>query len=172
MRFGWVVLGGTLLFSTLCTRGRVLAGYDYENRVESYWSLSEKASTIQQKSQYLDKFIEALQTEKFAAHDAIWLETPNNSFEQNLLAVKSLQGRMHEIIGMDPSSFQYQTAMQQITQQEMNEAAHMLAVFEGTWYLENHPAFWDWYGLLLVLGLIALAIGSVIGLFISYDNRY
>lgn len=157
----WCLFGAVLFVSLLAIRSRVLAGYEYERSVSSYWSLSEKASTIQQKSEYLDLFIKSLKTERFAAYDAIWLQTPDNSFEQNLKAVESLQGRMHEIIGMDPNSFQYQTAMQQITQQEMTEAVYMLNTFEGTWYLEHYPLFWDWLGSLTAIGLF---VGGLLGL--------
>lgn len=166
----WLVLAGIVLVGILTIRASILASYEYENSVASYWSLSEKASTIQQKSEYLDKFIASLQTQRFAGNNAIWLKTPDNSFEQNLHALRSLQGRMHEIIGMDANSFQYQTALQQITQQEMNEARHMLEVFEGTWYLANHPVFWDWYGALTLIAYLGALLIAVILVVLAHEH--
>ena len=126
----------------------VLAQYHYSKEIGSFWDLSVKASTIQQKSAYLDRFVDALDHAGLAKHDALWLRTPDNSSEQNMYALRSLQGRMHEIIGMDPSSFQYQTALQQITAQEQGEANQMLGTLEGAWYLQNHFFLWGWVGIL------------------------
>lgn len=43
---------------------------------------------------------------------------------------------------MDANSFQYNTAIQQITQQEQGEAIDMLSVFQGCWYKENYILLW------------------------------
>lgn len=141
--------------------------YEYSNTIGSYWDLSDKSSTLKQKSEYLDKYVAALQQPgKFASHDAVIYPTPNNSFEQNMVALVSLQGRMHQIQGMDESSFAYQTAIQQITAQEQGEAKALTSTFEGCWFLQNHTLLWGWHdGLvwggialaLIVLGMLALA---------------
>jgi len=132
----------------------VFAEYDYENHIGSYWSLSDKASSLDQKADYLDKFVAAIENSRLADHDAVFFKTPDNSVEQNMIALKSLQKRMHEIKGMDVQSFQYQQAISQITAQEQGEAGHLLSVFKGAWYLENHPLLWDWYDVLKWLGCI------------------
>ncbi len=105
--------------------------YTFEKDYTQYWNLADKSSTIQAKQQYVTKFVEALETNKkrFAAHDAIFMKTPDNSFEQNLIALKTLSQRLEEIQDMNPSSFEYNTAIQQITQQEQGEAHKMLSVF-------------------------------------------
>lgn len=136
-----------------------LAGFTYDKTIGSFWDLSVKASTIQQKSEYLDRFVTAIEAADLAEYNAVFLKTPNNNTAQNLIALKSLQGRMHTIIGMDENSFQYQQAMQQITAQEQDEANDMLATFAGAWYLQNHPFLWDWIGVTLWLFISALAIG-------------
>lgn len=137
-----VVLGG------LGIRQEILADYEYNNQIGSYWSLSEKASSLTAKADYLDKFVYAVDNAGLSGNNAIFLKTPNNSVEQNLNALHSLQTRMIEIRGMDVTSFAYQQAISQITAQEQGEAKAMLGEIEGSWYLKNHFWLWDWIDVL------------------------
>jgi hypothetical protein len=137
----------------------VLGNYEYSKSIESYWSLADKASTIPQKSTYIDKFVAALEASSLQGqHNAVVLDTPDNSFDSNLEALKTLQTRLHEIAGMDVTSFQYQTAIQQITGQEQGEAHHLLGIFEGCWWKVHHFFLWGWVGCINVLGSIILFI--------------
>jgi hypothetical protein len=159
MRKAALVIGIVFaLWFILLVRAAVLADFEYGRQIQSYWDLSVKASTLQQKSTYLDQYVKALESTSLADYDAIWLKTPNNNIQQNLIALKSLQNRMHEIFGMDTNSFQYQQAIQQITAQEQDDAKEMLGVFEGAWYLNHHHFLWGWIGigtgLLLLFGSI------------------
>jgi hypothetical protein len=142
----------------------IVGHYHLERDFLSYWSLADKSSTIIKKSEYLDKFVEALEKKHFEGkYNAWFLTTPDNSFDQNFIALKSLQQRLHEIKDMNVSSFEYQTAMQQITGQEQGEAADMISVFKGVWWKENHFLLWDWvYG--VQLGLLAIVI--IVGLYL------
>lgn len=157
----WILSGVMAVVFVEYIVAAVVTDYEYDHEIQSYWDLSDKASTIQQKSEYLDQYVAALQSAHLAEYDAIWLKTPNNEMAQNLIALKSLQGRMHDIIHMDENSFQYQQAMQQITGQEQGDAKEMTDMFEGCWYLENHPMLWDWIGILswLFVGILALGFG-------------
>jgi hypothetical protein len=85
-----------------------------------------------------------------------------NSFDMNFDALKTLQVRLHEIEKMDITSFQYQTAIQQITSQEQGDAMSMLTVFEGTWFKENHFLLWGWVCSTLVIILIVLFFVGII----------
>src|SRR5579862_4773937 len=135
------------------------AGYDYSRRVESYWNLGIKASTLQQKSVFLDQYVAALEDSGLAgSNDALVFKTPDNSFDQNMVALKSLQGRINQIKSMDEQSFAYQTAMQQITGQEQGEAEHLVTTFKGCWYIRHHFSYWSWVGITnyVLLSLFAL----------------
>lgn len=160
-----LVIVGALAVAWLTILGAdaIVANYEYENMVLSYWNLADKASTIPQKSEYLDRFVVALGSAQLPDHAAIWLKTPDNDVSQNMLALKSLQGRLHEIQGMDVQSFQYQQAIQQITAQEQGEASNMLAVFENAWYLSHHFFLYDWIGGVLFVGLGITAVGAFMG---------
>jgi hypothetical protein len=147
----------------------ILASYHYENTIGSYWALSDKASTLVQKSTYLDQYVEALERSSLAGtSNAIFLKTPNNSFDQNMVALKSLQGRMHQIQNMDEQSFAYQTAIQQITAQEQGEAYQLTSTFEGCWYLANHPFLWQWIDAIVWITLIGTAATGAILLMVKY----
>jgi hypothetical protein len=123
----------------------VLNNYEYSRTIESYWELGVKASTLEKKSEYLDQFVAGLNAAHLSGNNAVFLKTPDNSYEQNFAALTSLQKRMHEIEEMDPKSFEYQVAIGQITAQEQGEAGKMLAQFEGIWYLNRHPTYWNWF---------------------------
>jgi hypothetical protein len=131
--------------------------YNYSRDYESYWDLAVKASTIEKKIEGIDLFVEALNKSNLQGkHNALFLETPNNGFNENFDALKSLQVRLHEIKEMDIKSFEYQTALAQITQQEQNEAHEMLAVFRGIWFLKNNLLFWGWVEFLQISAVCSL----------------
>lgn len=117
--------------------------YECNRDLLSYWKLSAKASTLKQKSLYLDKFVANLEVAHLSGNNALLLKTPDNSYEQNMATLKSLQSRMEEIRSMDVKSFEYQQAMYQISAQEeggVNGVADLI----GVWYLDHHPSVWGW----------------------------
>jgi hypothetical protein len=171
MRISRLLFALTFVFCAIWIYYEVHADYQYDNTIGSYWSLSEKASTLQQKSIYLDQYVTALEAQNLTgSYDASFLQTPDNSYDQNLVALKSLQGRMHQIQGMDEQSFAYQTAIQQITAQEQGEAGHLTSTFEGCWYLRNNSMLWGWHDVLVWLAMIVF--GIVTGIFAFRDSRY
>ena len=154
-----VIIG---LMSTVGLFGaHILTDNQYNNEIYNYWSLADKSSTIETKSEYIDKFVNALDNAGLNnRYNAIWLQNPDNSFDKNLEMLKTLQTRLHEIKQMNVSSFEYQQAMAQITSQEQGEASNMLSVLSGVWYLKNYPWLWNWIMFLLVVsGAQLLIIG-------------
>lgn len=134
----WFILG---------VRAEIIRYYEYQNKYQSYWELADKSSTIEEKSNYINKFVNALINSGLEGeNDAIIYKIPTNSFDNNLRALKSLQQRLEEIKTMDIKSFEYQTAIQQITAQEQGEAVAMLDVLHGCWVKSNYPLLWDWIG--------------------------
>ena len=138
----------------------VVANYQYNNKILSYWNLSVKASTLAQKSDYLNQFVSALQAADLGGNNALFLKTPDNSYDQNFVTLQSLQSRLQQIQAMDPSSFQYNQAIQQITAQEQDGADQMLSVFNGIWLLKNYPMEWQWiYFIGIMLGALTRVYG-------------
>ena len=145
--------------------GNIYAGYKYTNDYSSQWSLADKSSTIQAKADYINSFVSKIEANKnqFADHDAIILKTQDNSFENNLNALKTLRDRLKTISTMNESDFAYQTAIQQITAQEQGEAQALLAVIQGSYYLRTYPVYWGWIQeitLAIIFGIIALGFVS------------
>lgn len=142
----------------------VIANYEYDKTISSYWELSDKASTITQKSLQIDKYVIALENSHlWGQYDAIVFKTPDNSFDENFIALQTLQSRLHQIDTIDANSFQYNTAIQQITEQEQGEACAMLSVFKGCWYKTHYLFLWDWIATIqVILTLLIMTIATAI----------
>jgi endonuclease IV len=141
---GVLLLVGGLLFATSRGAFHVYVHYQYINEVGSHWEMADRASTIAQKSEYIDRFVDALEDcDLYGMNDALFYPNAVNSFDENMKALKSLQNRLNEIKGMDESSFEYQTALQQITSQEQGEAIGMLHVLSGCWAKANYYTSWN-----------------------------
>lgn len=166
-----IVLFALLFGSVMFTKSCIRASYEYENNISAEWTLADRSSTIPAKRQHLDKFVTVLENSGLqGSNNAIIYPTAENSFDNNFAALKTLQSRLHEIETMDVRSFEYQTAIQQITAQEQGEANSMLAVFAGCWYLKHYPLLWEWIGMLLVCVLYGgVAITGLILLIVFID---
>jgi len=167
------IIGAVLL--SIQIRQDILASYHYEKSYSQLWSLADKSSTIPAKKEYIEKFLNALREGKkngdFADYNAIFLKTPNNSFESNLKALETLSGRLAEIQNMNPSSFEYNTA------QEQGEANAMLSEFEGCYRINNYMFVWNWVGFTTTVVSLVLLIVSGMSLFIyitenGFRNRW
>ena len=142
----------------------IKSGYEYDKDFGSYWSLADKSSTITNKAKYIDKFVEALENSGFEGqYNAVMYKTLDNQFDTNFEALKTLQQRLHEIETMDITSFEYQTAIQQITQQEQGEAFELLSIFQGIWNKQNYFLLWNWVGWIQISScVIFLMIGIAV----------
>lgn len=133
----------------------VRAEYDWDSHVGNMWSLADKASTIKQKSQYVDKFAAVLNTAGLeGSHNALFYQTPDNGFNENFAALESLKGRLRDIEKMDENSFQYQSAIQQITEQEFGDHNEMVGELKGNWMKHNHYWIWNpFWPIIVFLGI-------------------
>jgi hypothetical protein len=137
----------------------IKASYSWNNEYLSYWELADRSSSLPAKTEHISTFITKLENSNSASHNAIFLTTPANSFQGNLDALKTLLVRLKEIQGMDPTSFQYNTAIQQITAQEQGEAQEIIKTLRGCYMKGNYFIVWNWVGgLLCAIGFIVLSI--------------
>lgn len=151
----------TIVFQvTSCTRGVAAYQEDYEY----HWNLADKSSTIDAKKKHVENFYNALEMGyargEFASYNAMIFQNPNNKFDENLQALKTLRDRLDEVDQMDPKTFEYNTAIQQITQQEQGEASEMLSNFSQSYMLSEHPISWDWISGVIGIGAILIGIGA------------
>jgi len=151
-----------ILFIVLSIIFGVIAEFKYERDIQSYWNLAVKASTVPKKAENIDRFVMALEDCQFEGkYNALFLKTPDNSFDENLIALKTLQQRLNDIQNMDISSFEYQKAIEQITEQEMGNASAMRSIFHGIWYKNNYFFLWDWIcGIQVIFSLWVIAMGG------------
>ena len=162
---GYSLLAICIGLAILLIASEVTADYEYTNKYLSYWNLADKSSTITAKSDYITQFVNKLNESRteFADNNAVYLKTIDNSFNYNFLALVSLRDRLQTISKMNESDFAYQTAIQQITEQEQGQAHSMLYVFSGTWYLKVHPFLWGWHeGISIGIWIIVLLISIVL----------
>jgi hypothetical protein len=145
------IIGTFLLLSTLAFgvgmiwKG-IYADYEWNNTAKSYWNLADKASTIQAKADYIDKFLSALKGAELADNNALIYKTADNNCANNVQAVSTLRDRLNEVRTMKVDSFEYQQAIQQITAQEQGEASALLDELNGCWMKANHYYLWNgWY---------------------------
>ena len=162
-----IIISAILLIGTITFN--IIADYKYSQRFLYAWNLSDKSSTIDAKFKYINEFVTNIEENRkeFADNSAIVFTTPNNSFDKNLDAVKSLRDRLASIQKMDPASFQYNTAIQQITAQEQGEAGTMISVLQSCFFLSQYPSVWNWIGVLVCLFASILVIWGVL---IMTDN--
>ena len=154
--FGSLLIVAIILFYNI-------GKFQYERDHLSYWNLAEKSSTIQQKAMYMDKFVVSFMNKGYEGeHNAIIFKTQDNSFDKNYEALQSLKNRLDEIQKMNITSFEYQTAIQQITQQEQGEAHNMLDELSGVWWKKNYFFIWDWIcGSIVISALILIIVGLI-----------
>ena len=163
-----------LFFMFIQIKGCVLTNYEYENKYEYAWDLADKSSTIKEKAFYINEFVNNIERNRaeFSDYNAIWLKTNDNNFDKNLQALKTLRQRLVEIQNMDANSFEYQIAIQQITQQEQGEADQMLGVLWGCYFLNNCWYCWDWYAFLVMFFWMILWGISIIFSCSIYNKYY
>lgn len=136
----------------------VVHAYAQYAKIQSHWVLADRASTIDQKSKHIDNFIHALESTGLqGTYSSLFIVNEGNSFDANLNALKTLQQRLVEIKDMDVKSFEYQTAIQQITAQEQGEANEMLSVLSSCYMRENHILAWGINPDLIIIGFVLLA---------------
>ena len=152
----------------------VTANYRFKSDYLSDWNLADKSSTLEAKSEYIDKFVEKLQIGEqagdFSTHGAIFLKNDSNAFSENLKALKTLQSRLYEVKKMDPSSFEYNNAIQQITAQEQGEASEMINVFSESYTIKNYPLGSTGLGSIFIVGGFVASIALVMFSMCMWDN--
>ena len=169
-KFGIILFIVGILFAVARMSYRTLVVKpDYQQSIGGYWELADRSSTLAEKSEYIDKFVNALEKENLSGvYDALFVFNPQDGFDQNLKSLKTLQYRLKEIKNMDENSFAYQTALQQITQQEQGEASPMINTLNRCWAKQNYYTFWNFY-LIFTFLMVQVSLISF-GWYLFQDN--
>jgi maltodextrin utilization protein YvdJ len=162
MKYIIILASCVLLFVGIAIRGSAIKN-EYTQSYEKHWQLADKSSTLDVKKAKIGQFVASIEENRgdFADHSAVFFKNDGNSLTANLEALKTLLERLTQIEGMDPKSFEYNTAIQQITQQEQGEAHAMLRVIEWCWGLENHFFFYSALNIVVMIGLVLVFIVTI-----------
>jgi len=134
------------------------------NTLTGFWSMADKTATIEKKSEYLDKYVDATEKHELnKGNSAVFFKHYDNDMANNYDALRSLQKRLHEIKKMDIQSFAYQTALQQLTQQEWKEATAMTGQFYYKLVNKEFVFTWGWLGwlpwtIIVIFGVIGFMV--------------
>jgi len=132
-------------------------GIRLNNQLTGYWEIADRSATIEKKSKYLDKYVKAVEALGLTeGHSAFIFKSFSNKMENNYIALKSLQQRLHEIKTLDVKSFAYQTAISQLTEQEWAQAGEMTTNFTTKWELLHSFWFRSFVGGLITMILLFL----------------
>ena len=160
---GGFMLGLSIILTGVYITYCVYANFNWENNVYSNWTLSDKSSTLQAKSDYMDKFVLALQSNNLADNSALIWKTADTDCQKNVDAVKTLRDRLTQIKGMDETSFQYQQAIQQITAQEQGQADGMIATLHSCYQKTHYYLIYNpWLFSLTILSLTIMMFFGIV----------
>jgi hypothetical protein len=114
----------------------ISVGYSFDSNIGQWFELSDKASTIDKKLEYLDKFDVAVQKYGLTeGQSTVFFPTKETSLEENYIVLKTLLQRLNETSNLSTSSQEYQWAIKQITENEY--CWFHVALFKQAFYLKN-----------------------------------
>ncbi len=120
----------------------IMSPYQYDRDVRQYLKLADDASDAKTKLSHLGEYRDAI-TAKIGRNDARYIFTEKQYTRDAQLAIlDTLISRLRDISQMDPKSFEYQTAMQQVTGQEFD---HTCSRIDGIfWDCYRRSSGWRW----------------------------
>lgn len=142
--------------------GWLYLDYYYEVGIGQYIRLADDASTAEKKLEYLKRYEGAIRL-KIVRNDARFIfKQERLTRDTQLVILGTLQTRLQDSTEMNPLSFEYQTAMQQITGQEFeHELTEINDIIWGCWYRQSGLViFCLWFAWLpwVILFFIGLAV--------------
>ena len=158
---GWILVClSVLIVGASLACGLIYALYSYNVNVSQYVQLADDASTATQKLVYLQKYEEAIH-KHIARNDARFIFTRERwTRDKQLEILATLQTRLQEAAAMNPLSFEYQTAINQITGQEFDHALQDInKIIEDCWFRQSGLAiFCLWFQWILTIPMFVAGI--------------
>jgi hypothetical protein len=115
----WIVIVGLLIgIGIWC----YLPGYNYRQQVSGYLMLADDASTAKLKLEYIEQYKDAVHKHVYGKNARYIWKTPQTNINYQKNVLDSLVDRVKQTSLLDEKSFEYQTAMNQITGQEFEGA--------------------------------------------------
>lgn len=118
----------------------------WKNDIYSNWELSDRASTLDKKYDYLIKFKESLVANGLdSGYAGYVIKNPSNDLSLAMESLDSLITRVEEAKSLSATSLEYQQAIKQITTDEYQ--GFNTCVFAGGWTRKN---LWRWMNTLFI----------------------
>ena len=157
-----LMVASILLCAGALIHGGIYASYSYDVRMGQYIRLADDSSTAESKLEYLKKFEEVVSSNIFRNEARYVFKKERLTRDKQLKVLSTLQTRLQDAVEMDPLSFEYQTAMQQITGQEFDHAlGEINDIISSCWLRQSGFAvfcLWIAWLLCLILFIIGLVI--------------
>ena len=130
----------------------------------NHWTMAERASTIEAKTEKVTKFYQSIMENRqdFSSSSALFWKNQDNNLGNNLVSLKTLVDRLADIQKMNVSSLEYQMAIKQITENEMDQASEMINVIKGSWCMNNYFMTYNFGGWLFMGSIIGIIAGLVL----------
>lgn len=152
-----VILG--IATVTLVVVSRVQGNLAWIRGPGAAWEFADRASTLEEKHRLISEFVQKLEAAGLEGeHSQTFFQTPENSFDYNMKALRSLRDRLAVSKGMAVTSVEYQMAMQQVTAQEQGEAANMIGSLRECWIRDQYMSM----ELAILLSFVSLVVGFVL----------
>jgi len=145
----WWLLFVVTFLSALAglTGGGIYLSYGYDVKMGQYIRLADDASTAEAKLGYLQKYQEAVEQNIVRNQARFIFQKERLTRDRQLSILSTLKVRLQDAANMNQSSFEYQTAMNQITGQEFNHALGELSrIISDCWLRQSALAvFGLWF---------------------------
>lgn len=153
-----VIAAGVILWLAFLVCGTYSYTYRYDVAIGQHARLADDASTASKKLEYLEKYVGAV-GEHITRNDARFIfKRERLTRDVQLEVLQTLVQRLGEAAKMDPQSFEYQTAMQQLTTQEFDHVLYAInGIIHACWLRQSGwLVFCLWFSW-LPCGVVVLA---------------
>jgi hypothetical protein len=158
----WITFSASLIIVISLDIVRAFQWYQAK-KVMAVLDLADDASMPAKKAEFLDKFVDEIQSRNLPEYGAFIWKTEQNKISNQIIVLQSLSDRCKELIGKDPESMGYATGIQQITGQEFDHAIESIGkiiykslMMKYGWFM-FYQVFWTW---IIPLVMLLVSIGA------------
>jgi hypothetical protein len=135
--FKWGIMVGTICVFLFCMG--IGINYTYNKNIGTYVKLADDASTAQAKLDYLLQYRDSCDS-KIKRNEAKYIfKTQQKTKNEQLKIIDTLIVRLKDTVKMNPQSFEYQTAMGQLTGQEFETTLKTTDYIMYDCYIRSNP---------------------------------
>lgn len=151
----WILFVIILTMMVLSVVSWIIRVYQYDRNIGQYLKLADDASTAQSKLGYLIQYRNAVDKNVLEENAAYVFKQEQYTKSRQLKIVDTLVSRLQDMQIMNPTSFEYQQAMYQVSGQEFDHTLQRIDdIFEDCFIREG-----VWGFLLILIWWVILIFG-------------